>query len=89
MIYMILLSIRLSHILYEVTESCLLSRGRNPELTREEIEDNLKSYLNVSTILWLPCGIYHDETNEHVDNICAFVAPGEVVLARTEDGNDP
>lgn len=72
-----------------VTESCLLSRGRNPELTREEIEDNLKSYLNVSTILWLPCGIYHDETNEHVDNICAFVAPGEVVLAWTEDGNDP
>lgn len=71
-----------------VTESCLLSRGRNPKLTRSEIEDNLKKYLNVSTILWLPCGIYHDETNEHVDNICAFVAPGEVVLGWTEDETD-
>lgn len=71
-----------------VTESCLLSEGRNPDLSRGEIEDNLKKYLNVSTVLWLPCGIYRDETNEHVDNICAFVAPGEVVLAWTEDQGD-
>ena len=71
-----------------VTESCLLSKGRNPELSREQIESILKEYLNISTVLWLPCGIYHDETNEHVDNICAFVAPGEVVLAWTEDESD-
>ena len=71
-----------------VTEACLLSKGRNPELTKEEIEETLKKYLNVSTIIWLPCGIYNDETNEHVDNICAFVKPAEVVLAWTEDTND-
>lgn len=71
-----------------VTESCLLSGGRNPGLTRQEIEDNLRQYLNVSTVLWLPRGIYNDETNEHVDNICAFTAPGEVVLAWTEDRED-
>ncbi|MCG4587003.1 agmatine deiminase family protein, partial [Anaerosalibacter bizertensis] len=40
-------------------------------------------------IIWLPCGIYQDETNEHVDNVCAFVRPGEVVLAWTEDETDP
>lgn len=71
-----------------VTESCLLSKGRNSELTREQIEETLRAYLNVSTVLWLPCGIYGDETNEHVDNICAFTAPGEVVLAWTEDESD-
>ena len=71
-----------------VTESCLLSRGRNPDLSKEEIEENLRQYLNVSKILWLPCGIYNDETNGHVDNICAFTAPGEVVLAWTEDETD-
>lgn len=71
-----------------VTEKCLLSGGRNPELTKGQIEDVLKEYLNISTVLWLPCGIYHDETNEHVDNICAFVAPAEVVLAWTEDEGD-
>ena len=72
-----------------VTETCLLSAGRNPKLTKEEIEETLRQYLGISTIIWLPCGIYQDETNEHVDNICAFVKPGEVVLAWTEDANDP
>ena len=72
-----------------VTESCLLSKGRNPELTKQQIEDKLKTYCGVQKVIWLPCGIYQDETNEHVDNVCAFTAPGEVVLAWTEDFNDP
>lgn len=71
-----------------VTESCLLSEGRNPQLDRDQIEEVLKEYLNVSVVLWLPCGIYRDETNGHVDNICAFTAPGEVALAWTEDEKD-
>ena len=70
------------------TEACLLSKGRNPQLSREEIEANLRNNLGAEKVLWLPCGIYHDETNEHVDNVCAFTAPGEVVLAWTEDEND-
>lgn len=72
-----------------VTESCLLSAGRNPSLTKEEIEKELKGYLGVTKIIWLKSGIYQDETNEHVDNICAFVRPGEVVLAWTDDEKDP
>ncbi|MFR7376892.1 MAG: agmatine deiminase family protein [Oliverpabstia sp.] len=40
-------------------------------------------------MLWLPRGIYQDETNEHVDNVCAFLHPGEVVLAWTDDETDP
>jgi agmatine deiminase len=72
-----------------VTEACLLSAGRNPQLSKVEIEQTLKDYLGMEKILWLPRGIYHDETNEHVDNICAFLAPGEVVLAWTDDETDP
>lgn len=72
-----------------VTETCLLSGGRNTSMTKEEIEEKLKENLNVKKVLWLPFGIYNDETNEHVDNICAFVKPGEVVLAWTDDVNDP
>lgn len=72
-----------------VTKACLLSKGRNPGLTKEEIEEKLKEYLGAKKIIWLPHGIYQDETNEHVDNVCAFVKPGEVVLAWTEDENDP
>lgn len=71
------------------TEACLLSAGRNPRLSKSEIEEKLKSYLGVKKIIWLKNGIYKDETNEHVDNICAFVKPAEVVLAYTDDKNDP
>jgi agmatine deiminase len=70
------------------TESCLLSKGRNPNLTKEQIEMRLKNYLGAEKVLWLPRGIYLDETNEHVDNICAFIAPGEVVLAWTDNQED-
>jgi agmatine deiminase len=72
-----------------VTESCLLSPGRNPSLTKLEIEEQLKNYLGAKKIIWLPYGIYQDETNEHVDNVCAFVRPGEVILAWTDDKDDP
>ncbi|MBR3267306.1 MAG: agmatine deiminase [Oscillospiraceae bacterium] len=72
-----------------VTEACLLSKGRNPELTKEQIEKKLADYLGIRKIIWLPHGIYQDETNEHIDNICAFTAPGEVVLAWCEDPGDP
>ncbi len=72
-----------------VTESCLLSPGRNPKLSKEQIEENLKKFLGAEKILWLPRGIYNDETNEHVDNVCAFIKPGEVVLAWTDNVADP
>ena len=72
-----------------VTKACLLSKGRNPELSMEEIEAYLKNYMGVEKVLWLPNGIYMDETNEHVDNVCAFVGKGQVVLATTENKDDP
>lgn len=71
------------------TESCLCSAGRNPEMSKEAIADKLCTMLGAEKVLWLPRGIYGDETNEHVDNICAFTAPGKVVLAWTDNQNDP
>lgn len=71
------------------TEECLLSEGRNPQLSKEQIEEVLKEHLNLEKIIWLHKGIYLDETNGHVDNIANFVAPGHVVLAWTDDQNDP
>ncbi|WP_439443208.1 agmatine deiminase [Listeria aquatica] len=71
------------------TEECLLSEGRNPELSKAQIEQILKEYLNLEKIIWLKHGIYLDETNGHVDNILNYVAPGEVALAWTEDKSDP
>ncbi len=72
-----------------VTGACLLSPGRNPHLSKEQIEEKLMEYLGAEKVIWIPYGIYNDETNEHVDNVCAFVKPGEVVLAWAEEGDEP
>lgn len=70
------------------TEECLLSPGRNPSLSRTQIEEKLRAYLGAEKVLWIPYGIYRDETDGHVDNICAFLRPGEAVLAWAEDKSD-
>ncbi len=70
------------------TEECLLSPGRNPELSREEIEHYLREYLNVDKIIWLARGMDPDETNGHVDDVACFVAPGVVLAAVTDDKED-
>lgn len=71
------------------TERCLCSAGRNPHLSKAQITETLCAYTGAEKVIWLPRGIYNDETNEHVDNVCAFLSPGEVVLAWTDDKNDP
>ncbi len=71
------------------TEECLLNPNRNPQLSKADIEKLLGDYLGVRKIVWIDKGIYHDETNGHVDNICAPVRPGVVTLAWTDDRSDP
>jgi len=71
------------------TEECLLNPNRNPTFTKGEIEAVLKSYLNVSKIIWLDKGVYNDETSGHVDNLCCFLEPGVVALTWTDDQHDP
>jgi len=73
-----------------VTEETLLSEGRNPGKSKEEIEKYLLDYTGAEKVLWIPYGVYKDEdTNGHVDNICQFVAPGKVVLAWEDNEDDP
>jgi len=70
------------------TEECLLNPDRNPHLGKEEIEEYLKSYLGAGKVIWLPEGVYKDVTSGHVDNMCCFVRPAEVLLTWTDDPND-
>jgi agmatine deiminase len=71
------------------TAECLLSPGRNPLLTQAQIEAYLQDYLNVEKVVWLPRGVYNDETDGHVDNLACFLRPGVVALTWTEDRADP
>jgi agmatine deiminase len=40
-------------------------------------------------VIWLESGVLRDETDGHVDNLCCFVKPGEVLLTWTDDRDDP
>ncbi|MEZ0068139.1 agmatine deiminase [Streptacidiphilus sp. MAP12-20] len=72
------------------TEQCLLHPNRNPGLTRDEIEAELKAKLGVATVVWLPYGgLLDTETDGHVDGVCAFVAPGKVVVQLPSDPAHP
>ncbi len=71
------------------TEQCLLNPNRNPNLTRTQIETLLGEYLGVEKVLWLGEGVYLDETDGHVDNLCCFLRPGVVALTWCEDPADP
>ena len=71
------------------TEECLLNHNRNPQLTREQIEESLFEHLGAERMIWLGDGVYNDETDGHVDNIACFAAPGVVLLTWTDDQSDP
>ena len=70
------------------TEQCLLNLNRNPELTREQIEAELKKFLNVRKVVWLKNGLDGDETDGHIDNIACFVAPGKILIQICDDPED-
>jgi len=70
------------------TEQCLLNPNRNPQLSKDEIEQYLKNYLGVEKVLWLGEGIVGDDTDGHIDDIARFVAPDVIVCAVEEDPQD-
>jgi agmatine deiminase len=62
------------------TEQCLLHPNRNPDMTREEIEQGLRDFLGVERVVWLGQGLVEDrDTDGHVDLIAAFTRPGQVL----------
>jgi agmatine deiminase len=70
------------------TEECLLSPGRNPAMSREEIERGLCDYLGAEKVVWLGRGFDPDETTGHVDDVACYVRPGVVAIAWTDDPED-
>ena len=70
------------------TESCLLNKNRNPNLSRDEIEQRLRDFLSVRDILWLGDGIAGDDTDGHIDDLARFVSERTVVTVVEEDRDD-
>ncbi|MGB8601065.1 MAG: agmatine deiminase family protein [Rhizomicrobium sp.] len=62
------------------TRQTLCNPNRNPTLTGAEIEAQLLSATGTRKMLWLDDGFADEETDGHIDNIAAFVAPGVVLI---------
>jgi agmatine deiminase len=72
------------------TEQCLLHPMRNPKLSRLAIEEAFEMFFGVERVIWLERGLVEDEdTDGHVDNVCAFIAPGVALVQGTADHNNP
>lgn len=70
------------------SEQCLLNKNRNPHLERATIEQNLRDYLGVKTILWVGDGILGDDTDGHIDDITRFYKPDGFITAVEPNGRD-
>src|SRR5437763_12999474 len=70
------------------SESCLLNKNRNANLSRDEIEQRLRDYLGVTNILWLGDGIVGDDTDGHIDDLTRFVNPTTLVTVVEHDPAD-
>jgi agmatine deiminase len=70
------------------TESCLLNKNRNPNLSRDAIEQRLRDYLGVRDVLWLGNGIAGDDTDGHIDDLTRFVSERTVVTVVERNRND-
>lgn len=74
-----------------VTTTVQLDPGRNPGWNAEQVETELRSYLDVERVIWLPRGLTKDYerfgTRGHVDIIATFCRPG-TVLAHVQTRRD-
>ncbi|MGW0162234.1 agmatine deiminase family protein [Mycobacterium sp. NPDC003323] len=67
-----------------VTETVQLDPGRNPGLTKADVEAELARTIGAAEVVWLPRGLTRDSqrfgTRGHVDIVAAFTAPGRLLL---------
>lgn len=71
------------------TTQCLLNKNRNPNLTKSQIEEILKTQLGAKQILWLEDGLLNDHTDGHIDNIARFIGENKIICQSPYGEEDP
>lgn len=69
------------------TKECILSRNSNRSV--KEIETLLTNYLGVTNIIWVERGLYIEENNGHIDNMCFFADSKTILMNWCDDTTDP
>jgi len=76
-----------------LTDTVQLDPGRNPGLTRADVEAEMARTIGANHGVWLPRGLTRDferfGTRGHVDIVAAITAPGRLVLHSQRDESHP
>jgi len=71
------------------TSQCLLNKNRNPDLSRDEIEQVLKQELGIEKILWLDHGdLEGDDTDAHIDTIARLCTPTDIAYCTANQDDE-
>ncbi len=71
------------------TSVCLLSKNRNDEWGKPEIESLLKGKLGVEKVIWLDYGLLEgDDTDGHVDTLARMAPNNSIVYCQCNNVND-
>jgi agmatine deiminase len=79
-------------------EGCVMHESRNWYLTRDQVEDQIKSALGLNRIIWLSQGLAEDlirdparmyyGTDGHADLFLSFIGPNRALMLKAPD-DDP
>jgi agmatine/peptidylarginine deiminase len=72
------------------TARCLLNPNRNPALSQQQIEAQLRQRLGADRILWLTHGHAEgDDTDAHIDTLARFCSPDTIAYTACDVSDDP
>ncbi|MEK6805706.1 MAG: agmatine deiminase family protein [Pseudomonadota bacterium] len=72
------------------TERCLLAPTRNPQFSKQQIEEKLKTWFGLKRVLWLKHGdLLGDDTDGHIDTIARFCDASTIAYQACGDSSDP
>lgn len=71
------------------TTRCLLSKERNPQLLKSEVEAELKASFGIDNIIWIENGyLAGDDTDSHIDTLARFCPNNTIAYVKCDDIND-
>jgi len=71
------------------TLSSIVNPNRNPGKSREEIEQALRQYLDITHFIWLTGAIGVGDTDFHIDGAARFADESTVLYSWTDDKSHP
>lgn len=71
------------------TSECLLSPNRNGQMSRDEIDEYLRSAFYLQQVLWLDHGyLAGDDTDSHIDTLARLCSTDTIVYVQCTDTQD-